>query len=666
MSRKDFVTNSKVCSIEMQCPTVDNLTQFAQGTLDNSSVDEIEQHLLECETCRLSLSELEKTLDDPLYQTIRKYSFRPDNAEIEGFQLGKMIGDGGMGSVYEAIDETNGELRAIKILHPHRHFDPSASARFRREKETIIRLDHPNIVKSFSSDNPSVIVMERLLGSDLANFVKEHAPLPVEQVENIVLQTAKGLEYAHQNGIIHRDIKPSNLFLTENGTVKILDLGLVRFEKSDTTSAHTRTDQIVGTIDFLSPEQSVDPKSVEQRSDIYSLGCTIYYLLTGQPPFTGHKYKTIGSKIAGHARDVPADIRKLRPDIPVSFAKILSKMLEKEPRRRFRTMDELVDAFAQQRTQRSTHPLLVVLSFFLIVFLVSWGFFRSNSNRTKSVDTALVSSAINNVEQNAIADLNQTSLPETRQISEVPENNESRKIRIKYHLAENGKASFQLEKQDSPMETAFEGDPMLIPEHPKLKAKRNSKGVIQLLYDFNDFDRNDPYCGYGNDSGGGWRLESPYFVLEDGVGGCFVNYFESLPLFYQCDIDDCTGNDLFLTVEECTRHLDPNTLQAVNQLSINANEFLFFAWQRNRHDKSVKDLLLNTSNRRHSIPFEQYYAMETGTQFKYPALMCYLWQKVGNKQSPGRIKIRRMEIQGKMLEQAEALRRSQRTENVPQ
>ncbi len=649
----------------MNCPNVDNLKRLAVGTLDSESVDAIEQHLLDCESCRQNLAEIEKSADDPALLRLRRSEKRSKNSDflfskqitIEGFSLGNTIGEGGMGTVYEAVDESNGELRAIKVLHASKLFDPIALARFRREKEAIAKLSHPNIVKSLPSDNSSVIVMERLHGTDLSSYVKKHGPLAVDKARDIILQTATGLEYAHNNGIVHRDIKPSNLFLTDSGTVKILDFGLARLWESEIDAAKTKTDQIIGTPDFLSPEQAIDPKSIDRRSDVYSLGCTLYYILTGDSPFSGKKYTTVGSKIAGHSRDVPPQIRKLRADIPAFLSVVLKKMLEKEPRRRFQTMQEVADAMIDTGKTNNKNKFLLI---FLVVCVVGLWLVWFNSSRAKPVDPALVSNTINNVEPNPIADLNRISLPETRQNLETPTVSESRKIRIKYSLSENGKSSFRLEKQDSPMETMFEGEPMLIPEYPKLKAKRDSKGVIQLLYDFADFDRNDPYCGFGNDSGGGWRLEPPHFVLENGVGGCLVNYFEALPLTCQYDIDDWTGNDLFLTVEECTRHLDPNTLQAVNQLSIvDAADSLFFAWQRNRYEKSVKDLLLNTSNRRHSIPFEQDYSLETGTQFKHPASMCYLWQKVGNKRSPGQIKIRRIEIQGKMIEQAEALRRSQ-------
>lgn len=223
----------------MQCPSSDNLTQLALGTLDDASVDQIEQHLSDCETCRISLAKIETSLDDPLSKRLHQ-SKKADNSKTEsfehikipGFRILKQIGAGGMGTVYEAIDESNGELRAVKVLHSSRHFDQNAVVRFQREKEVIARLKHPTIVKSFPYKGDKrtslCIVMDRLKGMDLGEFVKQHGPLPVDQARDFILQTANGLHFAHENGIVHRDIKPSNLFVTDLGSIKILDFAKSR------------------------------------------------------------------------------------------------------------------------------------------------------------------------------------------------------------------------------------------------------------------------------------------------------------------------------------------------------------------------------------------------------------------------------------------------------
>lgn len=333
----------------MICPPHNLLTDFVLNRLDDHQSDEIDNHLIECDSCRQKIAELERTTDDPVDVEIRKAVANntlekyialktTENPIINGFKIVRKIGQGGMGVVYEAIATETGDIRAIKVLHSSRHFDPASVRRFQKEKEAISRLHHDNIVRSFSCDDPLCIVMERLQGKNLSEL---SVPLPIDQTLNIIIQAAKGFEYAHANGIVHRDVKPSNIFITTDGTIKILDLGLAKIINSESGSTQTHTsDHIVGTLDFLSPEQILSPNKIGIQSDIYSLGVVFFFLLTGRVPFVG----STGEKLAGHARDKAPDIRKFRQDVSPALTSIVSKMLEKEPNRRFKSMTEVAEA----------------------------------------------------------------------------------------------------------------------------------------------------------------------------------------------------------------------------------------------------------------------------------------------------------------------------------
>lgn len=270
--------------------------------------------------------------------------------KYKGFILGKyklmrLLGSGGMSTVYLGEHILMHRLRAIKVLPKGRVNDSSYLARFVREAQATASLDHNNVVKAYDIDNDGdthYLVMEYIEGRDLQNIVKQEGPLPLEVCCNYIAQAADGFQYAHENGLIHRDVKPANLLIDSKGTVKILDLGLALLadeERSSLTVAHN--ENVLGTADYLSPEQAVNSHKVDSRADIYSLGCTLYFALTGHAPFTDG---SLAQRIAKHQREMPEDIRKERAEVPRDLADICWKMIQKRPERRYARMKDVSDA----------------------------------------------------------------------------------------------------------------------------------------------------------------------------------------------------------------------------------------------------------------------------------------------------------------------------------
>jgi serine/threonine-protein kinase len=270
--------------------------------------------------------------------------------KYKGFILGKykllrLLGSGGMSTVYLGEHVLMHRLRAIKVLPKGRVNDSSYLARFIREAQATASLDHHNVVKAYDIDTDGdthYLVMEYIEGQDLQNIVKKDGPLPLEVACNYIAQAADGFQYAHENGMVHRDVKPANLLIDMKGVVKILDLGLALLadeERSSLTVAHN--ENVLGTADYLSPEQAVNSHKVDSRADIYSLGCTLYFALTGHAPFTDG---SLAQRIAKHQREMPEDIRKERAEVPRDLADICWKMIQKRPERRYARMKDVSDA----------------------------------------------------------------------------------------------------------------------------------------------------------------------------------------------------------------------------------------------------------------------------------------------------------------------------------
>lgn len=281
----------------------------------------------------------------------------------KGFTLGKyrlrrLLGKGGMSSVYLAEHVLMRRQCAIKVLPIKRVEDTSYLARFHREARAVASLDHPNIVRAYDIDHETegekdihFLVMEYVDGESLHDHVKDNAPLTLDDTAEFFRQAALGLDNAHKNGLIHRDVKPGNLLIDRSEVVKVLDLGLARFsEVSDDnplTLAHE--EKVLGTADYLAPEQALDSHTADHRADIYGLGCTAYFALTGYPPF---REGTLTQRLMFHQTKEPPAIAEQRPEVAESkrgteLVKIVSQMMAKKPEERFQTMDEVATALAR-------------------------------------------------------------------------------------------------------------------------------------------------------------------------------------------------------------------------------------------------------------------------------------------------------------------------------
>ena len=270
---------------------------------------------------------------------------RPQSLILGEYVLLDVLGKGGMGVVFRARHRLMDRVVAVKTLSTAA-LKPDTVQRFFREVKAVARLSHPNIVTAFDAGEHAgthYLVMEYVVGRDLSAIVRQNGPLPLRQAIDYVQQTARGLEYAHSHGIIHRDVKPGNLLLSQASVVKILDMGLARLNENlgDSSSGMdlTGTGQILGTIDYMSPEQAEDVRSADHRSDIYSLGCTLFFLLTRRPVFPG---ETVLKRILAHRSQPVPSLMALRPDCPESLEAMLRRMLAKQPADRPQTMSEII------------------------------------------------------------------------------------------------------------------------------------------------------------------------------------------------------------------------------------------------------------------------------------------------------------------------------------
>ncbi|MDB5337501.1 MAG: pknH 3, partial [Planctomycetaceae bacterium] len=266
---------------------------------------------------------------------------------IGPYRLTKKLGQGGMGAVYQATHTKLDKVVAIKLLSRQSGLEATAVERFEREMKAVGKLDHPHIVRAMDAgecDGFHYLVMEYVEGRDVSQWVKARGPFSVGQGCEIIRQAALGLHEAHSLGLVHRDIKPSNLFLTSKGCIKILDLGLARLAEGTFNHELTQSGQCMGTPDYMAPEQWTNARDVDGRTDLYALGCTLYHVLAGRPPFGTSEHESLGSKVLAHTSGAVPDIRQLRADLPDQVRQVLDCLLAKDREQRFATGGDLASA----------------------------------------------------------------------------------------------------------------------------------------------------------------------------------------------------------------------------------------------------------------------------------------------------------------------------------
>jgi len=354
-------------------PSQAALAAYNLGQLPPEEAAAIENHIAECERCCETIvgmssddtfvALLQEARQLPTDQTLdgdgstaKPPSSLPDVpaplAEHARYEIVGLIGRGGMGDVYKARHRLMKRTVALKIIN--REFVRRAEAveRFHREVEAAAKLSHPNVVTAHDAEQAGdvhFLAMEYVDGVNLSQTIQDRGPLPIAEACDYIRQAAIGLQYAHEQGMVHRDIKPHNLMLTADGTVKILDFGLASLTQVATTDAEgvvpdstlTAVGAIMGTPDFISPEQANDARQADIRSDIYSLGATLYFLLSGRPPFAEG---SVMHKLKSHAQAEPEPLESLRDDVPPELVAVVTKMTAKDPEERYLTPSEVAHA----------------------------------------------------------------------------------------------------------------------------------------------------------------------------------------------------------------------------------------------------------------------------------------------------------------------------------
>ena len=339
------------------CPTLEQLEQLRDGKLSDFDRSAVDAHVQACAACRQTVSNLSKGDEASTVFNLLAPGAAPAHAVAAlpaellnhpRYHVQELLEVGGMGAVYKAEHRLLERTVVLKVIRQDVLNKPEQVQRFLREAKLAAGLTHPNIVTLYEAEQVGAtyfLVMEYLAGTDLSRLVQQRGALRVADACEWARQAATGLQYIHERGLVHRDIKPSNLFLAGAKRVKILDLGLAVLRTEEGSgSGLTEKGQILGTLDYMAPEQFEDSRAVDIRADIYSLGCTLYHLLADKPPFGSDKYPSLMKQMWAHAQAPVPPLSEIRPDVPQPVVAVLERMLAKKPGDRFATPAEVAAA----------------------------------------------------------------------------------------------------------------------------------------------------------------------------------------------------------------------------------------------------------------------------------------------------------------------------------
>jgi uncharacterized protein (TIGR03067 family) len=382
-------------------PRPDRLAALRLGHLDEAEATYLRRHLAECPACR-KLANIpppaaptgpgahDAVTVPPREAAEMPSAVPPELAGHSRYRIVELLGRGGMGQVYKAEHQLMERVVALKVISHSLTDNAAMVERFRREVKAAARLTHPNIVTAYDAEQSGdshFLVMEFVDGISLDRLLAREGPLPVARACEYARQAALGLQHAFECGMVHRDIKPQNLMLTPQGQIKVLDFGLARFamenlpagaftqEPGDgrTSESLTQVGTVMGTPDYIAPEQARDAHAADIRADIYSLGCTLYDLLAGQPPFPEG---TAVQKVLAHAERAPRPLTELRKNVPPRLARVVARMMAKEPAQRYPTPADVAEAlrpFTRECSGRLRRVLRRVAVLGLLVLLLSAG-----------------------------------------------------------------------------------------------------------------------------------------------------------------------------------------------------------------------------------------------------------------------------------------------------